>query len=108
MTDSAAREEGGAGPTRPRSEPKLSYQRASTTRLLGSDDQSTLAANSSVRGNSDRSAPTVLLVAGSYWYTPTMLALTPVVWRGGSKWTNWTRPRARMTVPTVPATGGGP
>src|SRR2546427_7494836 len=100
MTDLSAREEGEAGPTSPRSDPKLSYQRASTTRLFGSDDQSTLAANSSVRGNSERSPPTVLFVPGSYWYTPTMRALTPVVWPSGSKYTNSTSPMARSTVPT--------
>src|SRR6202171_1673609 len=88
------------GPMRPTTLPNVSYQRASTFRSGGSPDQSTTAANSSVRANDDLSGPTVVPVVGSYRYTPAIRAFTPVVWPGGSKYTNSTRPTARMNTAT--------
>src|SRR5438093_1619926 len=87
-----------AGPTTPRMEPKVSYQRASTTRFAGSDDQSTTAANTSLRANSERAGPAVCLPAGSYLKTPTMWALTPDSCPGRSKYTNWSGPTRRDAV----------
>src|ERR1700682_1663328 len=89
------------GPMRPTTLPNVSYQRASTFRSGGSPDQSTTAANSSVRANDDLSGPTVVPVVGSYRYTPAIRAFTPVVWPGGSKYPHPPTPPAGVTPATV-------